>query len=230
MTENSTNILDDGNISSPSGTSSAAATPTSELGRSLSRTANLTSDSSSTGPQRQRKKKVVSEFDQKKEAFLDTATNALNQLNEYKAFGSSIAFQLEDMDRRQKIIAQKLISDIVFHGKLGNLTEHTIIQLNKSHPPHTNVPSVPHGEPNFQPSTHPFPGYNYGNQNYPFYQPFIPPQSSQYQAPNNTIAVNDSPANNCSQTVTTGSLNTNDSTVADKEEDIGQYLVFTKLK
>lgn len=228
MLENSSSILDGGNITSPSERSSATATPTSELERSLSQTADLTSDSSSTGPRRQRKRKFVSEFDKKKEAFLETATNALTQLNESKAFGSSVAFQLEDMDRCQKIVAQKLISDILFYGKIGKLNEYSVIQLNNSHPPYN--PSFPRRESNVQPTTHLLPGNNYAYHNNPCYQPYISPQSSQFHAPNNTITVNEYPAKKRSQTATTtGNLNINDATVAlEDDENIGQYLIFNR--
>lgn len=71
----------------------------------------------------------MTDFDRKKENFLDAATSVLSQNNKFRAFGNSVSFQLEDMDRRQRVIAEKLISDILFHGKLGNLKDYSAVVL-----------------------------------------------------------------------------------------------------
>ncbi|GBP78396.1 hypothetical protein EVAR_58186_1 [Eumeta japonica] len=42
-----------------------------------------------------------------------------------ESFGRNVGYQLKELDRRQKIIAQKLISDVLYHAKLGALTEAT---------------------------------------------------------------------------------------------------------
>lgn len=50
------------------------------------------------------------------------ATSVLGSQNKFKAFGNNVAFQLmEDMDRAQQVIAEKLIADVLFYGKLGSL-------------------------------------------------------------------------------------------------------------
>lgn len=47
-----------------------------------------------------------------------------------------MAFQLEDMEQHQQVIAKKLIADVLFHGKLGNLTATSSIQTDQ--PTHHN--------------------------------------------------------------------------------------------
>ncbi|XP_058177216.1 uncharacterized protein LOC131293154 [Anopheles ziemanni] len=42
-------------------------------------------------------------------------------------FATNIALELESMNPRQKIIAEKLISDVLYHAKLGALTEHAMV-------------------------------------------------------------------------------------------------------
>lgn len=66
---------------------------------------------------------------QKKAKFLDLASAALapTSISPFDAFGKSVAEDLTNMDGTQKIIAQKLISDIVFYGKLGRLSESSSI-------------------------------------------------------------------------------------------------------
>ncbi|KAG8287818.1 hypothetical protein J6590_074020 [Homalodisca vitripennis] len=209
--ENSPSIL-----ASPDGGSSTPATPTSSLSQTPAQNIrSQTSDSASNVQRRQRKRKNVSEYDRKKESFLDVATNALNQhVNENQAFGNSIAFQLEDMDRRQKIFAQKLISDALFHGKLGHLNENSVIHLNNIQNPDNYGPNCSRGFANVQPTTYQFQEYNYGQQNYPFPQRYLPPQPQQQQAANNAMFVNESTAAKGSTT-----------TEVD-EENLGQFLKF----
>lgn len=49
------------------------------------------------------------------------------QRRELSIYGQSIDLQLKDMDAKQRIIAEKLIADVIFHGKLGNLTEQSAV-------------------------------------------------------------------------------------------------------
>lgn len=42
-------------------------------------------------------------------------------------FATNIALELENMSPRQKIIAEKLISDVLYHAKLEALTEHAMV-------------------------------------------------------------------------------------------------------
>uniref|UniRef100_A0A182P648 BED-type domain-containing protein n=1 Tax=Anopheles epiroticus TaxID=199890 RepID=A0A182P648_9DIPT len=42
-------------------------------------------------------------------------------------YATNIAMELESLPLRQRIIAEKLMSDVMFHAKLENLTEHTMI-------------------------------------------------------------------------------------------------------
>lgn len=41
---------------------------------------------------------------------------------ESEAFGAAIGLQLKDLDPMQKTIAEKLISDVIFHARLNRLT------------------------------------------------------------------------------------------------------------
>uniref|UniRef100_A0A182QNK8 BED-type domain-containing protein n=1 Tax=Anopheles farauti TaxID=69004 RepID=A0A182QNK8_9DIPT len=43
------------------------------------------------------------------------------------AYATNVALELESLDRRQRIIAEKLISDVLFHAKLENLTEFSMV-------------------------------------------------------------------------------------------------------
>uniref|UniRef100_A0A182MAB6 BED-type domain-containing protein n=1 Tax=Anopheles culicifacies TaxID=139723 RepID=A0A182MAB6_9DIPT len=43
------------------------------------------------------------------------------------AYATHVALEIESLHPRQRAIAQKLISDIMFNGKLGNLTEHSML-------------------------------------------------------------------------------------------------------
>lgn len=85
----------------------------------------------------------MNEFEKKKENFLDVATSVLTQDSSFRAFGNNVSFQLQDMDRRQRVIAEKLISDVLFHGKLGNLKDHSTIVIQEkiqqpNNPTHNN--------------------------------------------------------------------------------------------
>lgn len=68
-----------------------------------------------------------SSLSHKKAKFLDAANFALTApekpISPFEPFGKSVAVDLENMDARQRICAQKIISDVLFYGKLGRLTE-----------------------------------------------------------------------------------------------------------
>nr|XP_022908175.1 uncharacterized protein LOC111419579 [Onthophagus taurus] len=87
-----------------------------------------------------RKKRNVSALDKKQENFLDAATTVLTSQNKFRAFGNNVAFQFEDMDRCQRVIAEKLISDVLFYGKLGNLKPYSTVMTEQSN--HTNLQSL----------------------------------------------------------------------------------------
>lgn len=46
---------------------------------------------------------------------------------ESEAFGTAIGLQLKDLDPMQKTIAEKLISDVIFHARLNRLTVNSSI-------------------------------------------------------------------------------------------------------
>ncbi|XP_053673837.1 uncharacterized protein LOC128724098 [Anopheles nili] len=43
------------------------------------------------------------------------------------AYATNVALELESLNTRQRIVAEKLISDLLFHAKLENLTEYSMI-------------------------------------------------------------------------------------------------------
>lgn len=111
-------------LEQPSGSSSFIRQDTDILRESTPRPSLTETQSTPTCSSRHiGKKKNVSTIENKKEAFLEVATSVMSQQTSSKAFGNNIAFQLEDLERRQRIIAEKLIGDVLFHAKLGNLTE-----------------------------------------------------------------------------------------------------------
>lgn len=108
---------------------------------------------------------------QKKAKFLELASAALEPTSSspFDAFGKSVAEDLTNMDGTQKIIAQKLISDIVFYGKLGRLSESSSINCADT------APQLPCQAPI---------GPAYINQQYPYHcntsyaSPFTAPRTS----------------------------------------------------
>lgn len=55
----------------------------------------------------------------------------LEKDEECSTFGKHIAFELQLMTERQRIIAKKLLSDIAYYGRLERLTENTEITSTK---------------------------------------------------------------------------------------------------
>lgn len=78
--------------------------------------------------------------ERKKELFLDAATSILKEQSEAKVFGQHIGFQLEQVDKHQLIIAQKLIQDVIFNARLGKLKEESYLKIDCA--PLQNVPNV----------------------------------------------------------------------------------------
>lgn len=70
-------------------------------------------------------------MEKKQEDFLEVATTVLSNNNKYKAFGNNVAFQLEDMERSQQLLAKKLISEVLFHGQMGNLKMSSTVLLDQ---------------------------------------------------------------------------------------------------
>lgn len=65
---------------------------------------------------------------QEEEAILQMEKRYMKEEQE-ATFGRNVGQQLVGLDPRQKIIAQKLISDILFHAKLGKLNDFSIITM-----------------------------------------------------------------------------------------------------
>ncbi|KAG8243233.1 uncharacterized protein LOC124371743 [Homalodisca vitripennis] len=131
------------------------------------------SSRSNPGSTTRTNRKKISDFEKKQERFLDTATSVLCNQNKFRAFGNNVGFQLEDMDRQQQVIAEKLISDVLFHGKLGSLKASAAI-LTEQQPTQRNIPSLNH-----------FMDTNQNNNPYP-YRPadaeyFLQDQNYQHQ-------------------------------------------------
>lgn len=73
-------------------------------GRSSSLSHPSASSTPKQNPRTNRKKK--SDFDKKREQFLDVATTVLGNQNKFRAFGNNVAYQLEEMNRHQQVIAE----------------------------------------------------------------------------------------------------------------------------
>lgn len=79
-----------------------------------------------------KKRKKCNAIDQKKQELLDLAHKTLSNNNanteeEYHIVGKRIGYLLKDVEGFQRIIAEKLISDVMFYAKMGKLTEHSSI-------------------------------------------------------------------------------------------------------
>lgn len=61
-------------------------------------------------------------FTEKKEQLMDLAyTTLCTQEDEYSVVGNIIALQLKGMDEKQRLIAEKLVSDVMFYGRMGKV-------------------------------------------------------------------------------------------------------------
>lgn len=57
-----------------------------------------------------------------------------NNRDEFDIFGKNVALELRKMTDQQRIIAKKLMNDVIFHGQLEHLTVDTQIQINNFFP------------------------------------------------------------------------------------------------
>nr|CAI5829191.1 unnamed protein product [Callosobruchus analis] len=85
------------------------------------------------------KRKRINAIEQKREELVHLAHTALssNDANpdpedEYLIAGKRIGYQLKAIEGQQKIIAEKLISDVIFYANMGKLTEHCSINVPSS--------------------------------------------------------------------------------------------------
>ncbi|CAG9858720.1 unnamed protein product [Phyllotreta striolata] len=77
-----------------------------------------------------RNKKQRRTIEKKQDQLIEIATKLLTEREEeWDVFGKSVGIQLKSLDPTQGIIAQKLISDILFNAKLGRLCEESTINL-----------------------------------------------------------------------------------------------------
>lgn len=104
----------------------------------------------------------------KKAALVDLAHKAFTEpeLDEFDIVGKRFAFQLKKLEDGQRLIAEKLMSDILFYGAMGRLEEHCTINF-----PSKNVPGhQKNGASNtFAPNSISFSQYQgqYGSNNDP---------------------------------------------------------------
>uniref|UniRef100_A0A6P7GIB1 Uncharacterized protein LOC114343021 n=1 Tax=Diabrotica virgifera virgifera TaxID=50390 RepID=A0A6P7GIB1_DIAVI len=96
----------------------------------------LSSTNSCYTAKRQKKKlpKESSEIEAKKQRVLDLAYDALANdtndeitENECTLAGKRIGYQLQRVEERQRIIAEKLISDVMFYARMGRLQENATV-------------------------------------------------------------------------------------------------------
>ncbi|CAH1968636.1 unnamed protein product [Acanthoscelides obtectus] len=89
---------------------------------------------------------------QKKNKFLDASIKVLETPQQDVlepqeiTFGKNTGQQLQDIAVGQKIIAQKLILDVLYHAKLGNLTRSSHISLGYQPPSYQSAPCVPQAQ------------------------------------------------------------------------------------
>ncbi|XP_049848560.1 uncharacterized protein LOC126315258 isoform X2 [Schistocerca gregaria] len=72
---------------------------------------------------------------------LDDVTSPLTSKEcEWEVIANSIGLQLKNLDTQQQDFAQKLISDVIFYGKRGKLSDSTTILLEPLDPSHLGHP------------------------------------------------------------------------------------------
>lgn len=78
----------------------------------------------------------------KKTEFLNVASEAIQLLNtppdqdnECTIVGKRFAFQLQSMTEEQRLIAEKIIADVMYYGRRGKLTENCFNYQNIVDPP-----------------------------------------------------------------------------------------------
>ncbi|CAH1106934.1 unnamed protein product [Psylliodes chrysocephalus] len=86
---------------------------------------------SSSSVSQKPRKSGKSVLEKKKVALMDLAHKTLSggDDDEFDITWKRIACQLRGMNERQRLIAEKLVSDVMFHGRMGNLPEDASISL-----------------------------------------------------------------------------------------------------
>ncbi|XP_050311199.1 uncharacterized protein LOC126746846 [Anthonomus grandis grandis] len=148
-------ILDDNNIEENSHTSDTDS-HTQDSTQPLDSSPVLspaTSQSSTSTSRNKRIQKSKNTWTKKKHQFLDASLKILQtetapphtdkEESQEITFGKNIGQQLQETEDRQKIIAQKLISDVLFYAKLGNLTDSSSISFTHQPAPCQSVSYVP---------------------------------------------------------------------------------------
>ncbi|XP_043289381.1 uncharacterized protein [Venturia canescens] len=69
--------------------------------------------------------------------------------SEWEVIGKSIGYQLKGLERTQLTIAQKLISDVIFYGKMNRLLPDSCITVSPSPSSHTSASSNTFGPTSF---------------------------------------------------------------------------------
>ncbi|XP_063383221.1 uncharacterized protein LOC134669544 [Cydia fagiglandana] len=120
-----------------------------------------------TKKERKTLEKKQSAIFKKQEDLLDSAKELLRSPDESSedAFGRSIIMQLKELTKIQKCVAERLISEVLFYAKLGELSINTTLYINKNHTP---SPSPQHSSPS------------------PQYFPPSSPQQSEHPSPEST--------------------------------------------
>ncbi|KAI8432448.1 hypothetical protein MSG28_004840 [Choristoneura fumiferana] len=94
------------------------------------------SDANSNNSRRKRKK-IFSRIEEKeytpiKENTTLTEKDMAKNNEEFEIYGRSIGFQMKDLSKRQLMISQKMISDVLYYAKLEQLSESSCVYLGPS--------------------------------------------------------------------------------------------------
>lgn len=92
-------------------------------------------------------KKLRNTLKRKQDMLLDATQRLLQIEDDWNIIGRSIGLQLRDLSENQRDIAQKLIADVIFHGKMKRLNEHTTIHLLDHRTINSSFPSYTHISP-----------------------------------------------------------------------------------
>ncbi|KAI5638555.1 alcohol dehydrogenase transcription factor myb/SANT-like domain-containing protein [Phthorimaea operculella] len=68
----------------------------------------------------------------KNETSQSTTFVSANHMNEWESFGTTVGLQLKDVDPAQRMIAEKLISDVIFDARFNRLTVNSAIVHNSN--------------------------------------------------------------------------------------------------
>nr|CAD7203211.1 unnamed protein product [Timema douglasi] len=83
---------------------------------------------SSTEPPPPQKKARPAESE-RNSSYCQTTSRTCESADECEIVGKRFEFQLRGMNERQRIIADKLISDVMYYGRLGRLSEDSVLHL-----------------------------------------------------------------------------------------------------